>query len=1151
MLAAFLLLAGQDASAQAPGAFDRVIVLEIAAGDPAFAGRGASQRVEYSAEFSGILHAWVQSTGGLATFVHIEDQDGKSLADDDGANGRRTPYARSECEPGSRFRVLAGAAQPGATGKLELHLAASVESEATRAEALRAQDEIREIKRLRTARDFAAARKRAEALLESFARVDGDSRSELLSVQAWALGFETKELGFARATDRAWGRALEHRLRTAPDDHVGLQATRAGKALALRALGDLQGARALEEKVLAVRTATLPAEDPDLQKARGNLAITIKALGDLAGARKLEEQVLEIDSRTLPDGSPELQAARQNLAITLASLGEPSAARVLFERVLEADLAALPDDSRLLQGSRGNLAIALKALGDHEGARALEEKTLEVLSRTLPADHADVQSARLNLASTDASLGDFEGARALLGQVVAVREATLPAEHPDLQLARMNLASMLRSLGDLPGARALHEQVLEVAARTLPADHPDLQKARMNLAATLLAQRELPAARALFEQVLEVRTRTLPDEHPSLRATRLGLAQVLARESHLAESGATPDPAAQHERARQFAALAGTFAKSVRHAAELAILSASSREAEERCAGLTLDLGVALSFADGMGVFPPDAALGREAFLASETTRDAAQASAALARIASTDARYLELRKTLRAAGEELARAAQKGGQADEFRSAVDRRDGIERQIVQLARGTSGGKGGLAELDLDSLAQRIGPHAALVAYRCYSRWNFAGAVPAGTSGNMCAFVVRAGGELRRVELGPLAPIDAAVAEWRNRLGAPLERGVAAATGADREARLRGAGVALRQLIVDPLLPALEQVERVVCVLDGTLHAVPLDALPLEAPDRAAGLLGERFAIEMRLSLRELLAREPAVQGPESLVALGGASFNSEPLGPDAEDTAQLLSEPERAPAVSSLLRGGAWEHGFDPLTYTGLEARGVAALFGEVFGEKAPALVLEKRRASRLAAAELAPRARWLHLATHGWFAPQSVRSSEDPEPIDKLSGFGQRMGAEERVRGASPMVLCGLALAGANLPANAVGRYPGLVTAEEIATWDLSNCELAALSACDTNVGLWRAGQGVASLQKALHMAGARSVITSLWKVPDEATKELMLDFYRRVWVEKKPKARALWEAKLRLRAAQDERGQPKYTLGDWAGWVLSGAPD
>jgi hypothetical protein len=93
-------------------------------------------------------------------------------------------------------------------------------------------------------------------------------------------------------------------------------------------------------------------------------------------------------------------------------------------------------------------------------------------------------------------------------------------------------------------------------------------------------------------------------------------------------------------------------------------------------------------------------------------------------------------------------------------------------------------------------------------------------------------------------------------------------------------------------------------------------------------------------------------------------------------------------------------------------------------------------------------------------------------------------------------------MLLCGLALAGANLPADAIGRYPRLVTAEEISGWDLSNCELAVLSACDTNVGERRAGQGVASLQKALHMAGARTVITSLWKVPDEATKDLMLDF-------------------------------------------------
>jgi CHAT domain-containing protein len=142
-------------------------------------------------------------------------------------------------------------------------------------------------------------------------------------------------------------------------------------------------------------------------------------------------------------------------------------------------------------------------------------------------------------------------------------------------------------------------------------------------------------------------------------------------------------------------------------------------------------------------------------------------------------------------------------------------------------------------------------------------------------------------------------------------------------------------------------------------------------------------------------------------------------------------------------------------------------------------------------------------------------------------------------------------MALCGLALAGANLPAGALGRVEGAISAEELAALDLSNCELAVLSACDTGSGELRAGQGVASLQKALHMAGARSVVTSLWKAPDEATKELMVDFYRRVWVDRKPKARALWEAKMHLRSARGPSGEPLYATRDWAGWVLSGAPE
>jgi CHAT domain-containing protein len=314
---------------------------------------------------------------------------------------------------------------------------------------------------------------------------------------------------------------------------------------------------------------------------------------------------------------------------------------------------------------------------------------------------------------------------------------------------------------------------------------------------------------------------------------------------------------------------------------------------------------------------------------------------------------------------------------------------------------------------------------------------------------------------------------------------------------------------------------------------------------------AIRLVGERWRIETRASLSELQWTAVAVSGGDALLTLGGISFNLPPVPLAAAESAALDAEPPDPKLASLLLRGSAWERVFEPLPHSAAEVQGIAALYEEIFEGGRPALVLGRRRASHASLLELAPRARFLHVATHGWFAPDSVRSIADPEPLDALLGGGARMSNLELVEALNPMLLCGLALAGANLPEDELGRAPGLLTAEELSTLDLSNCELAVLSACDTNVGERRAGQGVASLQKALQMAGARSVITSLWRVPDEATKELMLDFYRRLWVEKKPKGQALWEAKAKLRNARDERGDPRYSVRDWAAWVLTGNPD
>jgi CHAT domain-containing protein len=408
-----------------------------------------------------------------------------------------------------------------------------------------------------------------------------------------------------------------------------------------------------------------------------------------------------------------------------------------------------------------------------------------------------------------------------------------------------------------------------------------------------------------------------------------------------------------------------------------------------------------------------------------------------------------------------------------------------------------------------------------------------------------AFVVRPGGSLQVVDLGPAERLETAVDAWRAAVGTPLLRGrgpgppVQKPSESDPASGQRRLGDELRRLVLDPVLAAAGAVEHLAVAADGAVHLLPLDALPL-----GAGAVGDKLSVRLVASLRGLSFGAGSQLAAPRLLALGGIDYGAKLV----DSTTAVAAWVERGAPVE-VRRSASWKEGFKPLTATSNEARLVVGSFAKSFPDSPEPWLLGGAEASKAALLALAPRARFLHLATHGWFAPESVPSQADERKLDARLGLGGFEGARETVRGFSPFVLCGLALAGANLAPQDGGHVDGVVTAEELSGLELSGLELAVLSACETNVGLQRASKGIASLQEALHRAGVRTAVTSLWKVPDETTRELMGEFYRRVWVLKEPKSKALWEAKKRLRAKRDPlSGKPIYSLKDWAGWVLSG---
>ena len=197
---------------------------------------------------------------------------------------------------------------------------------------------------------------------------------------------------------------------------------------------------------------------------------------------------------------------------------------------------------------------------------------------------------------------------------------------------------------------------------------------------------------------------------------------------------------------------------------------------------------------------------------------------------------------------------------------------------------------------------------------------------------------------------------------------------------------------------------------------------------------------------------------------------------------------------------------------------------------------------LRKDNATKEAVVAAIPSHQFVHLATHGFFAGESESSSRQAE-LQRAALQRGDLRLLAGVAGRHPGLLSGLVFAGVNRS----DRRPEetILTALEAAELELGQVELVVLSACSTGRGQVAGGEGVLGLQRAFQLAGARSVVASLWQVPDEETHQLMREFYSHVW-SKTPvlRAEALRQAQLWMlenwsgRSGVERLGGPKVLL-------------
>lgn len=324
--------------------------------------------------------------------------------------------------------------------------------------------------------------------------------------------------------------------------------------------------------------------------------------------------------------------------------------------------------------------------------------------------------------------------------------------------------------------------------------------------------------------------------------------------------------------------------------------------------------------------------------------------------------------------------------------------------------------------------------------------------------------------------------------------------------------------AIGEMVWTPLLEELKGIRNIYFSPIDYLSTIPIENSSVGKIE----CISDSFNIYRLSSTRELLNRRMQ-KSLESAAFFGGIDYNQ-------TDT-----------ITNVFYLGDNYRNGFEPLHYTKEEVETICSLL-KSSGVKSELFMGDKgteRSFMNLSSKGIDI----LHLSTHGRYVNMTEANKER---INNNLLFIQLSDNPFNVYEDRALSRSFLLLSGSN---KLISResFPdsaedGFLTAMEISKTDLSGVDLVVLSACESGQGDFGADGGILGLQRGFKKAGANTILMSLDKVDDEATKILMVDFYKNL-MSGKTKLQSLKDAQKYLRHVDNGKyDEPEY----WASFIM-----
>jgi CHAT domain-containing protein len=814
-------------------------------------------------------------------------------------------------------------------------------------------------------------------------------------------------------------------------------------------------------------------------------------------------------------------------------------ARPVIARSLEIREKVLGSDDLLVATTISVLANNYDYTGDYASAEPLELRALKIREKVLGPDHPDLALALFNIgtgyrergdyrkaeemqlrgwailekaqmtetpvgASLLASLGmiryaqaDYRGAETYYQRARSLWEELLGADNFHLASSYTYLGRLAYDTRDYGKAEAMFEKALALAEKGLGQDHFGVTDYRNDLAMAYCTTGDFARGEALYRRALEVHEQKAAMTQPVVQETLFGLARCLAAQ------GNPPD-------AVKFQSQASDLEERY-----IALNLAVGSEREKQAFLATLSSRASRNISLHTHLAPKDPAaldLAVTTILRRKgRVQDAVSTSlsALRQRFGTEDEKLLN---QLDDVTSQLAKLVLHGPQkltgteyGQQIVALEEQRDNLE---AEMNRRSAGFYQDSKPVTLATIKSAVPADAALVEYAVYRPFDPHAANDRDAFGEprYVAYVVRNQREVQWSDLGNAKTIDTLVEKFREALREP----------ARNEAQLARA---LAAKVFQPVESMVADGKHLLISPDGQLDLVPFEALQ----DARGRYLVERFSVTYLTTGRDLLRIQVPRSGGRPPVIVGDPFFG-EPDGTMVANAADPRIRPANARAARRSITTGTDFSSlyFAQLPGTKAEAESISALFPEarlLTGKQATKHALEELRAPTM-----------LHIATHGFFLQDAGHQATGGNDV-----LGRVASGLE-----NPLLRSGLALSGANFAGN--GKGNGILTALEASNLDLWGTKLVTLSACDTGVGEVKNGEGVYGLRRSFFLAGAETLVMSMWPVSDRVTREMMTAYYAGL-KRGLGRGEALRQAELAMMKRKGRR-HPFY----WASFIQSG---